>query len=183
MKLTIAVTGASSIVLAKRLLEVLKKKGVETHLVASDASKKVMEYEDISCSDLKSLASKVHKINEIDASIASGSFKTDGMIVVPCSMKTLGGIASGYSKNLILRAADVCLKQEKKLILVPRETPLNYIHLKNMLTLKKAGATILPANMAFYYKPETLKDMINFIIGKILDSLEIEHELYKRWEK
>lgn len=183
MKLIVAVTGASSVVLAKKLLKVLERKKVGTHLIISNAAKKVMKHEEISSSELEKLASKVYGANEIDARIASGSFKTDGMVVIPCSMKTLGGLASGYSKNLILRAGDVCLKQERKLVIVPRETPFNYIHLKNMLTLKEAGATILPPNLAFYFNPENLEDMINFIVGKILDVFEIEHDLYSSWSK
>jgi 4-hydroxy-3-polyprenylbenzoate decarboxylase len=183
MKIVVGVTGASATALAKRLLEVLKENKVETHLVVSESAKKVMQYEKVTFEELKNLADHTSSEDEIDASIASGSYKTDGMVIIPCSMKTLAGVASGYSDNLILRAADVCLKQERKLILVPRETPLSYIHIKNMLTAKTAGATILPPSLTFYQEPKTLEDMVDFIIGKVLDSLGIEHSLYKEWQK
>ena len=183
MKLVVGVTGASGMVLARRLLEALKESKAEVHLVASESAKKVMQYENVSFGSLKKLADHVSNEDEIDASVASGSYKTDGMVIIPCSMKTLAGVASGYSDNLILRAADVCLKQERRLILVPRELPLSYIHLKNMLTAKTAGATIIPPNLTFYQGPKTLDDMVDFIIGKVLDSLGIEHTLYKRWQK
>ncbi|MFH1424924.1 MAG: UbiX family flavin prenyltransferase [archaeon] len=182
MKLIVGVTGASGMPLAQRLLEVLAEKKVEVHLIVSESAKKVMEFEETKLENLEKLAAEVHNEKDISASIASGSFKTDGMVVIPCSMKTIGGLASGYSDNLILRAGDVCLKQDRKLILVPRETPLSYIHLKNLTTLKQAGAVILPPVVAFYQKPRTLEDMTDFIIGKVLDSLEIEHKLYERWK-
>jgi len=178
MRLIIGVTGASGTILARRLLEVLKEKSIETHLIVSDAAKKVAELENVS---LENLATKEHSITDFTAPIASGSFKTDAMIIVPCSMKTLGGLASGYSDNLILRAADVCMKEGRKLVLVPRETPLSYIHLKNMLTLKQAGVVILPPMLSFYNDPKTIEDMTDFIIGKVLDSIDVENELYKRW--
>lgn len=182
MKIIVAVTGASGSILAKRLLEVLKEKNIETYLIVSDAAKKVMGFESIEYKDLQRLATNEFPQGKLEAPIASGSFKTHGMVVIPCSMKTLGGLASGYSDNLILRAGDVCLKEGRKLILVPRETPLSYIHLKNMALMKRAGAIILPPNMAFYHMPKTLEDMVNFIVGKVLDNLEVEHELFKRWK-
>ena len=181
MRIIVAVTGASGAILAKRLLEVLREKKVETLLVVSEDAKKVMQYESVKYEELKKLASKEFKEGQIDASIASGSFETDGMVVIPCSMKTLAGLASGYADNLILRAGDVCLKQERKLVLVPRETPLSYIHLRNMLELKTAGATLVPPNLTFYSKPKTLEDAIDFAVGKVLDSLNIKHDLYRRW--
>lgn len=182
MKLVIAVTGASGIILAKRLLEVLREKNIEAHLIVSEAAKKVAELEDVKYADLQKLAKVEYAVNDFSAAIASGSFKTDGMIILPCTMKTLAGLASGYSDNLILRAGDVCLKENRKLVIVPRETPLSYIHLRNMSILKKAGAIILPPNLTYYQKPENLEDMENFIIGKILDAFGIEHNLYRRWE-
>lgn len=182
MNLIVAITGASGIILAKRLLEVLKEKNIETYLIISSAAKKVMELEGVPYKDLQELCTKEYPVDKIESSIASGSFKTDGMVVIPCSMKTLAGLASGYSENLILRAGDVCLKEGRKLILVPRETPLSLIHLRNMAILKQAGAVILPPNLTFYQEPKNLDDMINFILGKVLDSLKIENKLYNRWK-
>lgn len=197
MKIVVGISGASGIPLAKRLLEVLKENGIEAHLIVSDSAKKVMEHEGqlgeakrptgakpqfgTECGELEKLATKVYDVSDISAAVSSGSFRTDGMVVVPCSMKTLAGLASGYSDNLILRAGDVCLKEGRKLVVVPRETPLSYIHIKNMLTLKQAGAVILPPVVAFYQKPKTLEDMVNFIVGKILDALGIDNENFKRW--
>ena len=126
---------------------------------------------------------KIYKENEIAASIASGSFKVDGMIVAPCSMKTLSAIANGYSENLITRAADVQLKQQRKLVLVPRESPLNAIHLENMLKLSRLGVWIIPPMMCYYIKPKSVNDLTDNAVGRILDAFNIEHDLYKRWKK
>ncbi len=126
---------------------------------------------------------KIYKENDIAASIASGSFKVDGMIVTPCSMKTLSAIANGYSENLITRAADVQLKQQRKLVLVPRESPLNAIHLENMLKLSKLGVWIIPPMMCYYIKPKSVTDLTDNAVGRILDAFGIEHGLYKRWKK
>jgi 4-hydroxy-3-polyprenylbenzoate decarboxylase len=124
---------------------------------------------------------KCYNEKDMDAPFTSGSFKTDAMVIVPCSMKTLAAIASGFSGNLITRSADVMIKEKRKLILVPRETPLSPIHLGNMLKLSRLGVTILPAMPGFYHKPKGLGDIIDFVVGKILDSLNIENELYQRW--
>lgn len=182
MRLIVAITGASGVVHGKRLLEVLREKKVETYLIVSKAAENVIQHElETTKRELEKLASHVYDVNDLNAPIVSGSFKTDGMIVIPCSMKTLAGITHGYSDNLILRAADVTLKEKRKLILVPRETPLSVVHLRNMLDLAGQGVFILPAMPAYYHKPEKIGGLIDFIVGKVLDLLGIEHELFKRW--
>lgn len=182
LKLTIAITGASGVIYGKRLLEVLHNKNVESHLVISEAAKKIIKLELKSSEKaIEKLANHVHAIDDWSSPILSGSFKTDGMVIVPCSMKTLAGIASGFAENVILRSADVVLKEKRKLILVPRETPLNTIHLKNMLNLSKQGVFIVPAMPAYYHKPKRIEDLIDFVVGRILDQLDIKHSLYRRW--
>lgn len=184
MRVIVAITGASGVVYGKRLLEVLRDKRIETHLMLSQTSKKVIKHElDIAEKDIGKLANYVHKADDWSSPVVSGSFKTDGMVIVPCSMKTLAGIAHGYSDNVILRAADVTLKEKRKLILVPRETPLNAIHLRNMLELAQNGVCIVPAMSAYYHKPKRIEDLVDFIVGRVLDVLGIEHALYKRWQE
>ncbi len=184
MKLTIAITGASGVIYGKRLLEVLHNKNVEIHLVISKAAKQIIKHElETSEKTLEKLADHVHEIDDWRSPIVSGSFKMDGMVIVPCSMKTLAGIASGFAENVILRAADVTLKEKRKLILVPRETPLNTIHLRNMLELAKQGAIIVPSMPAYYHKPKNIEDLVDFVVGRVLDILGVEHTLYKRWPK
>jgi 4-hydroxy-3-polyprenylbenzoate decarboxylase len=184
MRLIVAITGASGVIYGKRLLEVLQKKGVETELVISKAAEKVIEHElEISGKDLEKLATKVYDIDDLNAPIISGSFKTNGMIIIPCSMKTLAGISYGYSDNLILRAADVTLKEKRKLILVPRETPMSAIHLRNMLDLARNNVIIVPAMPAYYQKPKSISSLVDYIVGKVLDLLDINHTLYKRWRE
>lgn len=182
MRLIVAITGASGVVYGKRLLEVLKEKNVETHLIVSRASEKIIEHElDITRSELEKLANYAYEENDLAAPLASGSFLTYGMIIIPCSTKTLAGIAHGYSENLILRAAEVSLKERRKLILVPRETPLSVVHLRNLLDLAIQGVIIIPAMPAFYHKPKNISELVDFIVGKVLDSLDIKHELFERW--
>jgi len=182
VRLIVAITGASGVVYGKRLLEVLQNKKIETHLIVSKVAEKIIEHElEATKRDIEKLASHVYSIDDLTAPIASGSFKADAMIIIPCSMKTLAGIAHGYAENLILRAADVMLKEKRKLILVPRETPLNVIHLSNMLELAKQGVTIVPAMPAYYHKPKNVSDVVDYVVGKVLDCLGIEHTLFKRW--
>ena len=184
MKLIVAITGASGVIYGKRLLEMLHNKNIETHLVISQAAERIIEYElDMTEKAFENLAVHVYKVNDWNSPIVSGSFKTDGMVIVPCSMKTLAGIANGYSDNVILRAADVTLKEKRRLILVPRETPLNVIHLRNMLDLAKQGALIVPAMPAYYHKPKTIEALVDYVVGKVLDLLGIKHTLYKRWQE
>jgi len=182
MRLVVAITGASGIVYGKRLLEVLRERKVETHLIVSQAAERVMEHElGISKKDLQKLATRVYEADDLTAPLMSGSFKIDGMVIIPCSMKTLAGIAHGFANNLILRAADVMLKEKRRLIVVPRETPLSVVHLRNMLIVAKLGAYVVPAMPAFYQKPEKVGDLVDFIVGRVLDCLGIEHALFKRW--
>lgn len=179
MKVIVAITGASGAVYGLRLIEVLKEHEIETECIASNTSKKIIVHE-LGRERLKSLKG-CYDGSDIEASIASGSFKTDAMVIAPCSMKTLSAIANGFSSNLITRSADVMIKEGRKLILVPRETPLSAIHLRNMLRLSELGVVILPAMPGFYHKPNEIGDMVDFIVGKILDSLDIQNDLFKRW--
>jgi flavin prenyltransferase len=181
-RIVIGISGSSCSVLGIRMLEALKKAGVETHLVMSRFAERVVEHETgMKADDVRKLAAKSYDRKDFFASIASGSFKTDGMVVIPCSMKTLGGIASGYTNNLLLRAADVTLKERRKLVLVARETPLNLIHIKNMEKVTLAGAVVLPPMLTFYSDPKGIDDMVNHVIGKVLDQFGIDFE-YKRWK-
>jgi len=183
LRLIVAITGASGIVYGKRLLEVLREKRVETHLIVSKAAGKVIEHElEMSKKDLEKLAHHVYRGDDLDAPLMSGSFQTDGMIIIPCTMKTLAGIAYGYSDNLILRAADVTLKEKRKLIVVPRETPLSVIHLRNMLSVARLGVAVIPAMPAYYHRPKKIDDLVDFVVGKVLDCLGVEHRLFKRWQ-
>ena len=181
--IVIGITGASGVIYGIRLLEVLNKLNIETGLIISDVGKIVIEEEtDYKIDDIIRLADNYYKFMDLTSSINSGSFKCDGLVIAPCSMKTLSSIANGYGSNTITRVADVCLKEKRTTIIVPRETPLRSAHIKNMLSLSQEEAIILPAMPSFYSKPETIDDQINFIVGKILDSLKIENNLYKRWK-
>ena len=183
MQIIIGLSGATGIIYGVRLREVLKKQNVETHLIMTRTSEKIIQLEtDLTRTDLNALATYSYGIDDLTSPISSGSFKTDGMVVVPCSMKTLSGIATGYSSNLLLRAADVTLKERRRLVLVPRETPLSLIHIENMYKVARAGAIVLPAMPGFYHKPKSVDDLVNHIVGKILDVFNIRHELYKRWK-
>lgn len=183
MKITIGITGASGSVYALRLIEVLRQAGHEIHAVVTDSGWRVMDYE---CSvDREAFRKRVdvlYDVADIGAAIASGSFLMDAMVVVPCSMKTAACIAGGISDNLLTRAADVALKEGRPLVLVPRETPMHAIHLENLLKLSRLGVRILPACPAFYHRPESLADIVDMLVGKICDSLGVEHDLFTRWQ-
>lgn len=188
-RIVIGITGASGSVLAKGVIEALLIGGHEVHLVVSPMGQKVLPYEletdfETFIEDLKALSSKLilHPIEDLFASISSGSFHTDGMIIVPCSMGTLGKIAGGISDNLLCRAADVTLKEQRPLILVARETPLSSLHLENMLKLSRNGAVILPPVPAFYNRPKDLQTLIDHSVGRILKSAKIENPLYEVWQ-
>ena len=180
MHLIVAITGCSGVVYGVRLLEACRELRIETDLIVSQAAEKILKLE--LDKDIRKLATRNYSPDDISAPLASGSVKMDGMVIAPCSMKTLGAIASGIADNLITRAADVTLKEGRPLVLVPRETPLSLIHLENMVKLKRAGATILPAMPAFYNKPEGIPALIDFIVGRILDVLGVEHKLYQGWQ-
>ena len=182
MKIIIGITGASGIIYAKRLLEIFLEKNIETHLIVSKEAEPIITHELFSSKkNIEKLASFFYENNDLTSPLSSGSFITDCMVIVPCSAKTLAGIAHGYSDNLILRSAEVSIKQGKKLILVPRETPLSPIQLQNMLDLARIGVVILPAMPAFYHHPLKIDQIIDFIVGKILDSIGIEHNIFQRW--
>ncbi len=183
-RIVIGISGASGTIYGIRLLEVLSQiLEIETHVVISKATELVMKHEipELSIKDIQTLADHLHDSNDFSAPIASGSFLFDGMVVAPCSMKTLACIANGLSLNLLLRACDVCIKQGRKLILMPRESPLSVIHLENMLKLARLGVHIVPPIPGFYTKPQTVEDIINFSVGRVLDLLDIKHNLFKRW--
>jgi len=182
LKIVVGITGASGVGIGARLLDVLSSGGHTTHLVLSDAARHILELEcTISEEELKARASACWDNDQLWAPIASGSYRIDAMVVAPCSMKSLSSIANGYADTLIARAADVCLKEGRTLVLVPRETPLSLVHLENMVRAARAGARILPACPAYYHHPTTVQQCIDFIVGRVLDVLGLEHQLYKRW--
>lgn len=185
-RLIIGISGASGIIYGIRLLEVLQGiEDIETHLVMSKAGQRTAALEsDYSVEEIKAAADVVHNINDIAASISSGSFKTMGMIVAPCSMKTLSGIVHSYSDNLLLRAADVVLKDRRKLVILPRETPLHLGHIEMMSTLTMMGGIVMPPMPAFYDRPTTIDEIVNHTVNRVLDLYEIElsPDLFRRWE-
>lgn len=182
MRVVVGISGGSGSIYGVALLKVLQELGVETHLVVSTLGEYVTEHEcDVNLEELKSLATYYHENKDLAAPIASGSFLTDAMVIVPCSMKTISAVANGLSDNLLTRAADVTIKENRKLIVVPRETPLSSIHLENMLKLSRTGVTVLPASPGFYSHPESIGDMVSSIVARILDQMRIEHNLIQRW--
>lgn len=182
-RIVVGVSGASGAIYAYRLLQVLANSDIEVHFVASKAGLEVLEYEcGLTMVQLTKLAFKVYDVNRIDSAIASGSFPCEAMVIVPCSMKTLGSLANGIAGNLLTRAADVTLKEGRKLVLVTRETPIHAIHLENMLKLAHAGARILPASPGFYHRPQSIEELVDMLVGKICDTLNIENNLFERWQ-
>jgi flavin prenyltransferase len=183
LKILVSIGGASGSIYGIRLLEQLKDKNHEVHLIASSGAKKIIEYEtELNYDVLKTKADFFYENNDLFAGPASGSFELNAMVIAPCSMKTLSSIANGYADNLSSRAALCCLKENRKLVLVIRETPLDLPSIKNMVKVKQAGAIVLPAMPAYYHNPKTISDMVDFIVGKILDQLGINHSLYDRWK-
>ena len=177
----IAITGASGVQIAIKLLEYLSKKKIMTELIISKIAKEIIHIEtDIKISDIQNLADKNYEVEDLTAPPASGSYKIDTMVIVPCSMKTLAAIANGYADNLITRAADVMIKENRKLILVVRESPLSAIHLENMLKLAKLGVVIAPPVPSYYIKPKSVDDLIEYTVGRLLDQIGIESDI-KRW--
>lgn len=182
-RLVIGMTGASGAIFGVRMLEVLADTDIETHLVVSKWAQQTVEHEtSYTLSNLRDLATETYSSGDMGAKISSGSFHTDGMVIVPCSMRTAASIIHGNGNHLVHRAADVILKERRKLVLVPRETPLNTIHLENLLKLSRMGVTILPPMPAFYNHPENLEGIIDHIVMRILDQFDISRELVDRWD-
>jgi 4-hydroxy-3-polyprenylbenzoate decarboxylase len=182
-RIIVAITGATGAIYGIRLLEVLKEcPDVETHLILSCWAEKTIASEtNHSVETVRKMAGYCHDFLNMEAPLASGSFQISGMAVIPCSMKTLAAIAHGLAENLITRAADVILKERKKLILVPRETPLSVIHLENMLTVTRAGACLVPPMPAFYNHPATIEDLVDHLVGRVMDQLGLPQSLARRW--
>jgi flavin prenyltransferase len=183
LKIAVGINGATGVIYGIRLLQVLSAvKGVETHLIISHAGEQTIEIEtDYKPGEVKALATCSYPIEDIGARLASGSFLLDGMIIAPCSMKTLSALAHSYADNLLTRTADVVLKERGKLVLLVRETPLHLGHLRNMARVTEIGAIVMPPIPAFYHRPQTVQDIVDHSVGKALDLFRIEHSLYRRW--
>lgn len=182
MKIVVGISGASGAIYAISLLKALRELDIESHLVVSTMGEYVTSHEcGVSLEELKSMATYYHDNKNLAAPIASGSFKVDKMIVIPCSMKTLSSVANGYSDSLLTRACDVTIKEGRKLILVPRETPLSPIHLENMLKLSRMGVTIFPLSPGFYNHPQSIEDIVVNMTGRLLDTLGVDNNLVNRW--
>ena len=183
MEIVVGISGASGAQYGIRLLQVLREKGCITHLVITDSAAKIIEIEtNYLLKDVQDLADHVYAPRDFAAPIASGSHLFHAMVVIPCSMGTLSAIACGSSDTLITRAADVCLKEKRRLIIVPRETPLGLVQLRNMVAAAEAGAVVLPACPAFYSRPRSLDDLVDVLVGRVLDLLGVENDLYRRWK-
>ncbi len=183
-RIVVGISGASGVIYGVRLLLALKPLPVETHLVMTQTAEVTLAHEtDLKVADVRRLADAVHKIDDLAAAISSGSFRTMGMIAAPCSMRSLGEMAHGISSNLLTRAADVALKERRRLVVVPRETPLHAIHLRNMATLADLGAIIAPPVPAFYNRPRTLDDVIDHTVGRLLDLFGLDAGKVKRWRE
>ncbi len=182
MKVVLCMTGASGVIYGIRILEELAARGHEVNLVVTRGAEKLLAHEvGVKVEELKKWTLCLYTEDDLEAPIASGSQKFDAVVIAPCSMKTAAGIAYGYAENLVLRTADVALKEGRKLVLVIRETPLNAIHLENLLKLSRIGVHIVPAAPGFYGKPRSIEDLVNFIVGKVLDLLGVENNLIPRW--
>lgn len=181
-KIIVGITGASGSIYAVRLMEVLCRRGIEIHAVVTTSGEKVLDYEcGITREELSRRVTKLYANDDVGAAIASGSFRMDAMVILPCSMRAAGALAHGVTDDLLTRAADVTLKEGRRLLLVPRETPMHEIHLENLLRLARAGAVVMPAAPGFYHRPETVDDFVNMMVGKICDRLGLEEELFLRW--
>ena len=181
-RIVIGISGASGVIYGIKLLNLLQEKDFETHLIISESGRQNIEIEtSYKADDVAAMADYTYDNRDVGAALASGSYLTEGMVVVPCTIKTLSGIANSYTNNLLVRAADVTLKEKRKLVLVVRETPLHVGHLSLMMKAANMGAHILPPVPSFYHQPKTIDDIIHQTIGKIFDYLGIEHNLYKRW--
>jgi 4-hydroxy-3-polyprenylbenzoate decarboxylase len=182
-RLIVGISGASGIVFGLRMLETLKRLEIETHLIVSKAAEMTLVYEtDLKPKDLRDLATEYHPMSDIGANISSGSYKTMGMVIIPCSVRTMSEISTGVTGSLMSRAADVVLKDRRRLVLAIRETPLHTGHLRTMTQLSEMGAVIAPVVPAFYNKPETLDDIVNHSVGRMLDLFDIDIGLVKRWK-
>jgi len=182
-RLIVGISGASAAIYGIRLLEVLKETDVETHLVVTSAARKIILMEtNFKVEEVEAMADHVYDIDDIGAAIASGSFKTNGMVIIPCSIKSLSAIANSYGANLLLRAADVTLKERRRLVAVVRETPLHRGHLQLMLRLTDMGAIIFPPLPAFYHRPRTVEDIVDYTVGRVLDLFGVDHALFERWD-
>jgi flavin prenyltransferase len=182
-RLVVGISGASGVIYGVRLLEVLRSLPVETHLVMTRTAEVTLAHEtDLKVDDVRRLADVAYRIDDLAAAVSSGSYRTMGMVVVPCSMRSLSEIAHGITSNLLTRAADVVLKERRKLVLVARETPLHGIHLRNMATLADMGAVIAPPVPAFYNRPKTLDDIVNHTVGRVLDLFDLDTGTVKRWK-
>ncbi len=180
-RIVIGITGASGVQYAIRLLDVLNGH-VETHLIISKQGREIIEYEaETPVDKVIKKATFYHEDDDFMAPVASGSYRWDSMVIVPCTMKTLSSIATGFADTLISRAADVTLKESRRLIIVPREMPLNLVHLENMVKVKQAGAIVMPACPGFYNKPQTIDDLVDNVVGRILDQAGIDNDLFQRW--